>query len=227
LYGSESFSIFWIRKHCPTGEIVRFRLLYLAAVLATAACADKSPYAPGRSAADIPATIDVIRMEKLADLGVWNNDEDPEKNLDPAPSENDREVMAVAKAAIVAQFENFGMHIVEDDSRKPDLAIRVYVSYIPELGLFVHRTVTVRILVRDTDGNLIFKEFAGHVNATGVLDAMFTSRDGLVAQISRDIVQTTVKELQKGTKRPSSAGATVGTPSATPLPAPPSAVPST
>jgi len=176
------------------------RIFCVAALLLTAACATPSPYEPGKSAADIPARIDVIRLEKLADLDVWKSGSDPEKRIDLAPSDNDREVLAVAKRAVVAQFENFGMHIVEDCSRKPDLRIYVYVGYTPEMGLLVHRAVSVGVFVRDQDDTPILKEWAGRLNGNGVIDAIFTSRDTMVAGVAQQAVQATVKELQKGTK---------------------------
>ena len=150
---------------------------------------------------------------------MWTGGSDPEKRIDAAPSENDLEVLKVAERALIAQFENFGMHVVEDNSRKPDLRLYVYVGYTPEMGLFVHRSVSVGVFVHDADDTPILKEWANHINGGGIIEAAFTSRDGTVAAAAQQAVQATVKELQKGTKT-----ATAPTPSAQ-TPAPPPSAP--
>jgi len=119
---------------------------------------------------------------------------------------------------MIAQFENFGMHIVEDNSRKPDMRLYAYVGYIPEWGLFVHRTVSVGLFMRDRDETLILHVWQGHVNINGLLDAAFTSRDDMVTGVARQAVQTIVKELQKGTKGASAPAAEPKAPTATAAP---------
>lgn|SRR5208282_2574534 len=181
--------------------MVNLRLLFcLVALPLLAACAPKSPYEPGKSAADIPEKIDVIKFDKFAAIDLWKSGDDWEQRIDAAPSTNDQEVMAVAKASVIAQFENFGMHIVEDDSRKPDLKIHVFVGYQPELGYYVHRQFAIGIQVLDADDSKILHEAAGHYNAHGLLDAIFQSRDGMIGDVSRQVVLQTAAELQKGTK---------------------------
>lgn len=182
--------------------------LWLAGAFLLGACAARSPYEAGKSAADVPARIDVIKLDKFAPLELWTRGGDLEARVDGKPSDNEREVMAVAKQAVVAQFENFGMHVVEDDSRAADVRIRVYVSYVPEAGLLVHRAVRVTIRVFDTDGTPIVMLGAARLNRNGIIDALFTSRDAMVADVARQAVQNTVKELEMGTKKAPGTGAT-------------------
>jgi hypothetical protein len=104
-----------------TGMHLRF--LAVLSLSLTAACAS-SPYEAGKSAADVPAKIDVIKLDQVAShSGGFGPDVD--NSVDPHPSQNDSEVMSVVKAAVVSQFENFGMHIVEDGTRSPDLRVRL------------------------------------------------------------------------------------------------------
>lgn len=182
---------------------MHLRILCMAMGMLVAGCAAPSPYEPGKSTADIPAQIDVIKLDQVADINGWSSDPDWDKRIDPAPSDNDREVMALAKNAVVAQFENFGMHIVEDDSRAPDLKIKLYVAYQPEV-LIAHRGVIVFIRVFDTEGSPILKMAKARMVTGGFIDGLvisvLTSRDGMVTDAARDAVQATVAELQKGTK---------------------------
>ena len=177
--------------------------LVAALSLLLSACAGPpSPYAPGRSAADIPSRIDIIRLDSANTLKMWHGGGEFADRVDAAPSRNNLEVTNVAKAAAMGQFENFGIHVVEDGSRAPDLRLALYVGYIPEAGLFVHRAVVVGVYVLDPDDNLILKETAAALNQNGVINAILESRDAMVTRVARDAVQTTFRELGKGTKTP-------------------------
>lgn len=174
------------------------KFLALLSLCLTAACAS-SPYEVGKSAADVPAKIDVIKLDKVSSYnGAF--DADVDKTIDPTPSENDTEVMSAVKAAVIAQFENFGMHIVEDGQRPPDVHVRLYVSYQPELGLFIHRAVVVGIRVLDTDDTPLMRKAAGRVMSGGLIGSMLVARDDFAANVARKVVIDTVGELQKGTK---------------------------
>ncbi|GGF25818.1 hypothetical protein GCM10011611_34850 [Aliidongia dinghuensis] len=176
------------------------RFLAVLSLCLTAACAS-SPYEAGKSAADVPSKIDVIKLDKVASFN-GGFDSDVDKSIDPNPSQNDSEVMSAVKAAVISQFENYGMHIVEDGTRPPDVRVRLYVSYQPELGLLVHRSVIVGIRVLDTDGTPLLRMGAAQAMSLGLIGSLIVSRDDFVTAVARDAVIGTVGELQKGTKEP-------------------------
>lgn len=175
------------------------RFLAVLSLCLTAACAS-SPYETGKSAADVPSKIEVVKLDTVASFnGGFGSDVD--NSIDPHPSQNDSEVLTVVKAAVVSQFENFGMHIVEDGTRSPDVLVRLYVSYQPELGLFIHRSVVVGIRVLDTDGAPLLRKGAAKVMSGGLIGSLLVARDDFVAEVGRNAVIGTVKELEKGTKQ--------------------------
>ncbi len=173
------------------------------AALAVAGCVTWPHYEPGKSAVDIPANIKVIRLDKAASVTTTLLLDDLDKEVDPAPSQNDREVLAVAKAAVIAEFENSGMHIVEEDSRAPALRINVYVGYQAENGLS-RRAVMVMIQVLDAHQTPILKGGSQRITqggmVPGLISAALEARDTMVTSVARKAVQDTVVELQKGTK---------------------------
>lgn len=172
------------------------------ALFLSACASPPSPYAPGRSAADVPSRIDVVRLDSANTLKMWHGGGEFPDRVDSAPSQNNAEVTNVAKTAAISQFENFGVHVIEDGSRAPDLRLALYVGYIPEAGLFVHRAVVVGVYVLDPEDNLILKETAAAINQNGVINAILESRDAMVTRVAREAVQTTFRELGKGTKTP-------------------------
>jgi hypothetical protein len=131
---------------------------------------------------------------------MWHGSGEFADRVDPAPSQNNSEVTNIAKTAALGQFENFGIHVIEDGSRTPDLRLALYVGYVPETGFFVHRTVVVGVYILDADDNLILKESAMAFNQNGVINAILESRDAMVTRVAREAVQATFHELSKGTK---------------------------
>lgn len=172
--------------------------------LLSACAGPPSPYFTGHSAADVPSRIDVIKLDPVNTVSMWRGGDDLPVRRDYSPSSTTLEVANVAKTAAIAQFENFGIHVIEDDSRKPDMRVALYVGYVPETGILVHRTVFVGVYVLDPGGDPVLKEMDQAFNANGVLNAILESRDAMVTRVARGVVQTTFKELGKGTKSPAS-----------------------
>jgi hypothetical protein len=123
----------------------------------------------------------------------------------------------------VSQFENFGIRVAEGGTRSPDLCIRVYVSYQPEWGLLVHRSVAIGVRVLDTNGTPLLRELATRTMSSGLIGEMFISRDEFLTSAARKAVTSTMQELERGTKRAvgmRASPATATQPSAGPLPGP-------
>lgn len=175
-------------------------VIALALALTCSACAN-SPYVPGRSEADIPVRVDVVKLNDPAMMKVMTSvmADDPDKNIDKTPSENDQEVLALVKSAVTSQFENFGMHVVDGGDRKSDLMVRAYVSYVPESWL-IGRSVGVAIHVDDAAAKPILRVTAMRANTVGLVGVLLMSRDGMVTDASREAVKKAVDEIRKGTK---------------------------
>jgi hypothetical protein len=166
-------------------------------MLSMQACS--SPYAEGKSAADIPAQIDVVDVKQISLVGGTESNGDPKMDL--TPSQNDQEVLAVAKRAIMNQLGNYGYKIVEGPQHSADVEVRFFVNYMPERWPLVDRSVSVLAILDDQDGKTMFKANAFNGNSAGLIGAAIgSSRDEMVASTAQQAVVTLVTEMQKGTK---------------------------
>jgi uncharacterized lipoprotein YajG len=187
-----------------------FRVLVVAAALLLAGC-QSSPYQTGKTAADVPAKIDTVALTGITylvnDAKPIRADDDLTGQAGEAvdsrprrePSESERAVSGAVKAAVIDQFENFGMHVVEDDSRKPDLKVGLTLAYTPELGLLIHRSISVTLTAMTPDGQPLLS-FTQAAMSSGLLGSLVVSRDDLVQSVARALIVKTVQELQRGTK---------------------------
>lgn len=193
------------RAHQLWGRVMRFvktfALLFLAVGLS--ACAAPSPYFEGKSAADVPAQVDVIRLKgvEMIDNGGWSlYDDKGEFKIAKNLSQNDQEVQSIIKRSILNQLNNYGYKVVEDDKTKSDVQMQFFVNYIPEYGIIVNRTVGIFGFLHDQNDQRIFRHLAGDVNTNGLLGALLTSRDDVVSAAAQKVTVQMVTEMQKGTK---------------------------
>jgi hypothetical protein len=126
------------------------RTLTLMMALLLGGCTSIS-YEAGREVSDVPAGIDTIRLDEVAPVGVLFVGK-AEENIDTTPSENDVEVLAAVRAALVKDFAAAGIAVVEGNDRPAPVSMRVYVSYQPERWPLVLRNVTVYLHLFDQDG---------------------------------------------------------------------------
>ena len=187
-----------------------YRFLAIAVALLLAGC-QSSPYQTGKTAADVPAKIDTVELTGITYLV---NDAKPIRADDDLtgqaggavdnrpqrePSDSERAVSEAVKAAIIDQFENFGMHVVEDGSRKPDLKVGLTLAYTPELGLLIHRSISVTLTAMTPEGQPLLS-FTQAAMSTGLLGSLIVSRDDMAQKVARILIVKTVQELQRGTK---------------------------
>ena len=184
---------------------VRF-LMAAGLIVGLAACA--SPYEEGKSPADVPAHIDVVNLKAVSmtpldpkDLHLAANEFRDKQQQDAALSQNDQEVLSLAKANIVSQLTNFGYKVVEGDEAKSDIWMTYTVHYQPEI-LLVNRSVLIEGRVYDTTGGPVFRLFQRNRPAVGGLLGVLLepSRDEMVSTTARDSVVKLVEEVRKGTK---------------------------
>lgn len=165
-----------------------------------AACAGAG-YAPNRSASDIPAHIDVIKLDQVymsnssAEVTSLN---DPSQDI--SPSQNDQEVTSVTRANILNQLTNYGYKVVEDSSQA-DLTMRFFINYQPERWPLVGRSVVVLGRVYNNGNDLIYSVRTHQENSIGLIGAVVgASRDEMVSDTAREAVVKLVDEMRKGTK---------------------------
>lgn len=133
--------------------------------------------------------------------GESTKDPNSEPNKDSNPSQNDQEVLALAKANVVSQLNNFGYSVTEDAAKKSDLAVRFYVSYQPERWPLIDRSVSISGKIYELSGPPVLKISTIRMNSVGLIGALVgPSRDDMVAEASREVVVKIVDELRKGTK---------------------------
>jgi hypothetical protein len=174
------------------------RTLTLMMALLLGGCTSIS-YEAGREVSDVPAGIDTIRLDEVAPVGVLFVGK-AEENIDTTPSENDVEVLAAVRAALVKDFAAAGIAVVEGNDRPAPVSMRVYVSYQPERWPLVLRNVTVYLHLFDQDGWLLFRADHGRGSVT-VAQSMVQTRDEFVGGAMEVVVEDTVAELRKGMKR--------------------------
>jgi len=178
------------------------RALVFVGLAALSACAIPSPYDGGRSPADLPVQVNVIKLENIvlgntqASASDVRNPEHLAKLVNSNPNENSREVLSLAKQTIISQFGRFGIRVIEDDSQKPDLLIRVMIHYQPEIWL-VGRNMSIRIYVYTTDGSPLLHEDAFYFNSHGLMGATLESRDYVVSSTAREAASEVDEELAK------------------------------
>jgi hypothetical protein len=185
------------------------RFVALGLVVLLAACAGHK-MRPDTAA--IPTRIDVVKLERVASLGyTMSVPKDLEEAVEPQPSESDWAMVMAAKAAAIDQFENFGIHVVEDDSRRPDLRAKLWVQYLPHAvtspGIWIY------ITVRGEDDNMLVREGASRRFGDNSLLAalLLPSRVERVQEVARRAVQRTVAVLQRGTREMPPADVQAGT----------------
>lgn len=155
----------------------------LLLTLALSACAGSSPYAPGKSPANVPSHIDSINLTDII--------------LPTNPSDGDKEVAAIAKRAIVSQLTNYGYTVVEGN-KPADIGLKYSVDYTPEYGVFVHRSATIMAMVFDTNGTPLFSKTKSDNGQGGLISSLFTARDAMIADLASHVTIDTVDELRKG-----------------------------
>lgn len=173
------------------------------ALLLLSACA-QSPYFPGKSASDVPSHVDVVYLKSVY-ITTWGGEstKDPlsEPNRDMAPSDNDKEVLALAKANILSQMQNFGYTVIEDQSKPAEVAMGFYVSYQPERWPLIDRAVNISGKLYALDGTPLLKMNAGRINSVGLIGALVgPSRDDMVSEAAREVAVKVVTEMRKGTR---------------------------
>jgi hypothetical protein len=196
------------------GKIMLFRSAFIGVImlLTASACTPISPYAKGKSAADIPAKIETINVLVANGDGI---DKNGNPKIDLTASPNDKEAAAVARKAVLNQINSYGYRVIEDPKAPADVTLGFFLYYIPERWPLIDRVVSVSGIIYDEDRNVMFKTGASDQNTTGLIGAIVgPSRDEMVASVARAVTVTVVKELQKGTKN--------NTPAATSAPTPPS-----
>jgi len=179
------------------------RLFPLALVALLGACT-QSPYFPGRTPSDVPSHVDVVYLKNIY-ITTWGgeNVSDPksEPNRDMTPSDNDKEVLALAKANILSQMQNFGYSVTEDETKAADAVMGFYVAYQPERWPLVDRSVGISGKLYALDGTPLFKMYVGRVNSIGLIGALAgPSRDDMVSDAAREVAVKVVTEMRKGTK---------------------------
>ena len=199
------------------------QLSLIFSLLVLSACAS-SPYAEHKSAADVPAHVNAVYLKRVYMVDPWARDDkggtgadakaDPAEDADP--SQNDREVVALAKANILSQLTNFGYTTVESETAPADITMSFFVNYQPERWPLVNRSVFVAGRAYDRQGASLFT-MATRDQSAGLIGAVAgASRDEMVAAATRKTVVKLVDEMRKGTlenepatkkKEPSVAGA--------------------
>lgn len=170
----------------------------VAALLMVTGCAPASPYAAGKSAADVPAHADVIALKEVS--MAYGTQENGQPKADPNPSINDQEVTAVIKRNIFSQLTNYGYKIVEP-TEPSDVSMRFYIYYIPERWPLIGRSVSVIGTIEDANGAPLLSTLAHYQNTSGLVGAIADgSRDAIISSTARDAVIKLVTELRKGTK---------------------------
>jgi hypothetical protein len=181
-------------------KIMFFRSAFIGVIilLMTSACTPISPYAKGKSAADIPANIETINVLVTNGYGVDKNDN---PKIDTTATPNDKEAAAVARKAVLNQIKSYGYRAIEDPKAKADVSLGLFLYYIPERWPLIGRVVSVSGVIYDEDRNVIFKTAVSDQNTAGLIGAVAgPSRDEMVSSVARTVTVTLVKELQKGTK---------------------------
>ena len=172
-------------------------------LLLLSACA-QNPYFPGKTASDVPSHVDVVYLKDVYITtygGESTKDPMSEPNRDMTPSDNDKEVLALAKASILSQMQNFGYVVTEDQSKPADVAMGFYVSYQPERWPLIDRAVGINSKLYAIDGTPLFKMYAGRMNSVGLIGALAgPSRDDMVSEAAREAAVKVVTEMRKGTK---------------------------
>ena len=181
----------------------------LACALLLSGCAGTS-YAPGRSAADFPAQITAIKLDRLVSTlppaKRPNNDtivvKQPEGEIgppgDPTPSDETRAILAVFHREMLAEFQRRGIRILDTDAAPADLRIQVVIDYTPEFGLYVHRSIVADMYVANRQGQELRHERYVDANMWfGLVSSLVQSRDDMVAVAARKLVEQAVTEFAK------------------------------
>ena len=119
---------------------------------------------------------------------------------DPHPSDNDIEVTAAAKDAIIKPLQAQGYLISESPMRDADVIMSYFIFYHPERALFGGRAVAIRGQLYLPDGTKIFKVVGMKMNLFNVVGALFEpSRDEMVSDAASECVNKMLEEMRKGT----------------------------
>lgn len=175
-------------------------LLAAAAMSLLAACS-VSPYYPGKSAADVPAQVKIIGVKQayVTSGAAETNGEPPP---DPSPSDSDLEVLAVAKASLIAGLTEAGYKLVDDPQAACDIGMKLTIYYQPERWPLIQRSIFVIVLILGPDGEHLFRAAGVRFNNFGLIGAIAgPSRDDAVAATARDAVEKLVGELHNGKKQ--------------------------
>lgn len=177
--------------------------------LALAGCGGLKPntpyYAKGMSAADVPAQTTVIALEKFEPIdNIYEDDEkhDIESHVDAKASSNDKEVLDLARKAMIAKFQENGITVAEQPPSPPRVSLRAYVYYQRDAGLAVKRKYFLYLHFYDR-GKQLFRIFNAYLQNDsllgGLISSAIRSRDGTVIAATHELVVKTAEELKKGT----------------------------
>jgi hypothetical protein len=187
-------------------------LIVCGCSLVLAGCADpnETPYFPGRSAADVPDNIGVIYLAHtgvidigMTSLGAGRDLGSTEETA--APSQDERDMMAVARDAAVSKFKFWGIQVTDDSRIPADLTAKFEVGYQRELGV-VHRSALMRVQIYDTSGVPLFKihsfDLGSPNGAVALIMSSIVSRETFVWGVGSSAAQIAIDALKHGSKAP-------------------------
>ncbi|HEU5048154.1 MAG TPA: hypothetical protein VFT64_09970 [Rickettsiales bacterium] len=171
------------------------KILPVLGLMLLAGCV--SPYEEGKSAADVPANIDAIYLQKVYIAAPFTK-----PGVDPVaddkPSKSSQEMLSVAKPSMVSQLTNFGYKVVEDSHEKADIAMKCGVYYAAVWPL-ANDALYTWCRVYDVGGTPLLKFLA--YDERGVIQfALGPTTTAVAAKEARETIIKVVKELRKGTK---------------------------
>jgi hypothetical protein len=173
-------------------------VLCVSMLAALTACA--SHYAPGKSSANIPASVSAVKLDKVGVVSglIAYNIDNPEAVVDNIPSEEQVKVGGILKTAILSKFRESGIQVVEGEGQTHEIRMRLYYRYhrVPGFNSFDVRAL---LYVDANDGDPIFHEESRFLTEN-VIQLFLKNPDDEAKKVGEAVALSTVRTV-KGLKK--------------------------